>query len=306
MRFGQLLLFVLCVSAYSSAQPGSQLELGRLQSGAIVSFVRSTSGEWGIEIADGPAPRISQPKPARLEVSPTEEETRELATGYKMVRKSAEGVDALAEIPYGDKVVFRVQDHWALSGPVLSVRRTVEVVGGAPGGFDSAIVFMVDRAVPWDAVNYMAPGALYGDPTYDGERSPGGTLNYAAHRFQMREDILPAPLFALSFQNGASVAVLDPAPRGDSTFEETKLTKDVMTDARFQFGALGAWQDDRWSNPIRFLASGLRNWHVRGRPSRCKTQNRTPLSPNHSRSNSQLRSQISLRRKRVVSRCNPR
>ena len=250
MRSGRLLLFVLCVSACSSAQPSSQLELGRLQSGAIVSFVRSTSGEWGIEIAGGPAPRISQPKPARLEVSPTEEETRELATGYKMVRKSAEGIDALAEIPYGDKVVFRVQDHWALSGPVLSVRRTVEVVGDAPGGFDSAIVLMVDRSVPWAAVNYMAPGALYGDPTYNGERSPGGTLNYAAHRYQMREDFLPAPLFALSFQNGASVAVLDPSPRGDSTFEETKLTKDVMTDARFQFGALGAWQDT--DGPIQF------------------------------------------------------
>ena len=130
------------------------------------------------------------------------------------------------------------------------MRRKVEVVGNAPGGFDSAIVLMVDRSVSWTAVNYMAPGALYGDPAHNGERSPGGTLNYAARHYQMREDFLPAPLFALSFQNGASVAVLDPSPRGDSTFEETKLTKDVMTDARFQFGALGAWQDT--DGPIEF------------------------------------------------------
>ena len=67
----------------------------------------------------------------------------------------------------------------------------------------------------WTDVNCLAPGALYGDPTYDGDRSPGGTLNYAARRFLMREDILPAPLFALSFSNGASVAMLDPSPRGD-------------------------------------------------------------------------------------------
>ena len=66
----------------------------------------------------------------------------------------------------------------------------------------------------------------------------------------MREDILPAPLFALSFNNGASVAVLDPAPRGDSTVEETKLSETVMTDARFQFGALGARQED--GGPIEF------------------------------------------------------
>ena len=250
MRSGQLLLFVLCFIASLSAQPSGQLELGRLQSGAIVSFVRSTSGEWGLEIAGGPVARISQPKPAKLELSPTEEETRELATGYKTVRKSASGIDTLAEIPYGENVVFRVQDHWALSGDVVSVRRKIEVVGNAPGGFDSAIVLMVDRSVSWTAVNYMAPGALYGDPTHNGERSPGGTLNYAAHRFQIREDFLPAPLFALSFQNGASVAVLDPSPRGDSTFEETKLTKDAMTDARFQFGALGAWQDT--DGPIQF------------------------------------------------------
>ena len=91
---------------------------------------------------------------------------------------------------------------------------------------------------------------MYGDPTYDGERSPGGTLNYAARRFLMREDILPAPLFALSFNNGASVAVLDPSPRGDTTVEETRLSKPVMTDARLQFGALGAWQAD--DGPIEF------------------------------------------------------
>ncbi len=57
-------------------------------------------------------------------------------------------------------------------------------------------------------------------------------------------------MFALAFNNGSSVAMLDPSPRGDSTVEETKLSKEVMTDARFQFGALGAWQEDE--GPIEF------------------------------------------------------
>ena len=104
------------------------------------------------------------------------------------------------------------------------------------------IDFSLDRAVGWPDINFMAPGAIYADPTYDGDRSPGGTLTYAARRLVMREDILAAPLFALSFQNGASIAMLDPHPRGDTTEEETKLTKLVMTDARIQFGAMGAWQ----------------------------------------------------------------
>ena len=94
----------------------------------------------------------------------------------------------------------------------------------------------------------MIPGALYGDPTYNGDRSPGGKMNYAAHRFQLREDMLPAPLIALSFKNGSSVSLMDPSPHGESTVEETRLTKNVMTDARFQFGALGVRQTDR--NPI--------------------------------------------------------
>ncbi len=264
MRLGQVLLFVLCFSASLSAQP-RRVELGKAQTGATVSFTRSTSGKWGLEITGGPAPSIRQSKPARIEVSPTEQETRELASGYKTLQKSAAGVDAVAEIPYGDKVIFRVQDHWSLSGFVLSVHRQVEIVGSAPGGFDSSIVLKIDPAVPWASLKYMVPGILYGDPTHNGERSPGGTLNNAAHRYQMREDLLPAPLFAISFQDGASVAVLDPLPRGDSTFEETKLTKDVMTDARFQFGALGAWQTDTGSIEFGFCFPGTVSGYI-GRP----------------------------------------
>jgi len=202
------------------------------------------------------APRILQPQPARLEVFCTEADIRQLTAGYKTVSKSPEGIDAQAEIAYGENVVFRVIDHWSVSGPVLCVRRKVEVAGNAEGGFDSSVVLTVDPSVGWSDINYLAPGALYGDPTYDGDRSPGGTLNYAARRFIMREDMLPAPLFALSFNNGASVAVLDPSPRGDSTVEETKLTKLTMTDARFQFGALGAWQADNGAIDFGFRFPG--------------------------------------------------
>ncbi len=226
----------------ASAQQGARVDLGRLQTGATISFTRSADGEWGIEIAGSTAPRVAQPKPARFEVFRAEDDIRQLAAGYTTVRKSKAGIDARAELAYGDGAVFRVQDRWSLSGAVVSLRRKVEVLGSAPGGFSSSVVLRVDPAIRWRDVAYLAPGALYGDPSYDGERSPGGTLSYAARRLFMREDILPAPIFALSFGNGASVAVLDPSPRGDTTVEETKLSKAVMTDARFQFGALGARQ----------------------------------------------------------------
>ena len=55
------------------------------------------------------------------------------------------------------------------------------------------------------------------------------------------------------------MTVLDPSPRGDSTVEETKLTQPVMTDARFQFGALGAWQSDNGAVKFGFWFPGTIN-----------------------------------------------
>src|SRR5690348_437996 len=108
MRFGHHLLLILGLTASLSAQTPDRLNLGRLQSGATVSFTRSSSGEWGVEIAGGPAPRISQPKPAKLEVFTAELDVHQLAAGYTKVQKSAGGIDALAEIGYGDTAKFRV------------------------------------------------------------------------------------------------------------------------------------------------------------------------------------------------------
>jgi hypothetical protein len=241
----------LCLTISTAfAQQADRVDLGRLQTGATVSFVCIAGGEWGIEISSGVAPLVRQKKPAQIEVFRTEEDIRELAVGYKTIQLSASGIDAHAEITSGDNVAFRVDDQWNLHGDVVSLQRKVEVVGNAQGGFNSSLVLSVDSAIHWSDMNCMIPGALYGDPTYNGDRSPGGTMNYAAHRFQLREDMLPAPLFALSFSNGFSVALLDPSPRGESTVEETKLVKTVMTDARFQFGSIGVRQVT--GGPIEF------------------------------------------------------
>jgi hypothetical protein len=244
-------LLGLCLTGSAVlAQQADRVELGRLQTGATVAFVRDSSGQWGIEIAGGAAPRIAQPKPAKLEVYRTDQDIRQLASGYKTVQKSDSAVDARAEIADGENVVFQVQDRWTIGDAVLSVSRKVEVKGKAEGGFYSTVLLTVDPSVKWADVNFMAPGLLYGDPTFNGAGSPGGTQNSNARRFFMREDILSAPLFALSFNNGASVSVLDPAPRGDTTAEETRGGRPVIADARLKFGALGAWQVG--DGPIEF------------------------------------------------------
>ena len=249
--FSQYLILRLCLlSSAVFAQQGDRVNLGRLQTGATITFIRTAGNEWGIEISGGATPSLTQLKPVQIEVMQKDDALREFAAGYTTVQKSASGINARAEIAYGENVVFHVHDTWSLTGAVLSVHRKVEVTGNAPDGFNSSIVFEIDPSVCWSDVNCLAPGALYGDPTYNGDRSPGGTLNYAARHFLLREDMLPAPLFALSFNNGSSVTMLDPLPRGESTVEETKLSQEVMTDARFQFGALGARQED--GHPIEF------------------------------------------------------
>jgi hypothetical protein len=241
----------LCLTASAAfSQQGEHMDLGHLQTGATVSFVRALGGAWGIAIAGNATPRLTQQNPVMLETFRTGGEIRELAVGYNTVRRTASDIEARAEIAYGEHVLFRVEDRWSLDGPVVSVHRQVEIVGHAPGGFNSSVVFSVDPSVHWTDVNCLAPGALYGDPTYNGERSPGGTLNHEARRFLMREDMLPAPLLGLSFRNGSSVSLLDPSPSCESTVEETKLSRDVMTDGRYQFGALGVWQVD--GRPIEF------------------------------------------------------
>ena len=237
------LMLGLCLIISSAfAQKSAQMDLGSMQTGATVSFIQSADGNWGVDISGGPVPRLIQLKPAQLEIFKSEEDIQKLATGYKTVQKSASGIDARAEISFGENVVFKILDHWSLKDNVLSISRVVDVKGNAQGGFNSSVVLSVDPMVSWVDVNCMVPGALYGDPTYNGSFSPGGTRNYEARQILLREDVLPAPLIALSFNNGASVAMLDPSPNGESTVEETKLSKKVMTDARFQFGTMGVWQ----------------------------------------------------------------
>ncbi len=249
-------LVALCLAGtVAFSQQGERVELGRLQTGATAAFVRAAGGEFGLEITGGSAPGISQPRPARLEVYFADDDIRQLAAGYATVQKSGSDIDARAEIACSN-ATFRVQDRWSLTGAVLSVQRKVEVVGTASGGFYSSVILAIDPSVNWTNVNCLVPGALYGDPTYDGAGSPGGTANYAARRFLMREDILAAPLFGVSFSNGASVTLLDPAPRGDTTLEETRLARPVITDARLQFGALGAWQTNAESIQLGFRFPG--------------------------------------------------
>ena len=89
------------------------MELGSLETGETVVFVRTAGGEWGIEISGGTSPRLTQQKPAQIEIFRMEEDIRELAAGHKTVQQSAAEIDACAEI------------ELIIDGQILSASRAV-------------------------------------------------------------------------------------------------------------------------------------------------------------------------------------
>ncbi len=220
----------------------NRMELGLLQSGSMISFVRDTTGNWGIEISGNGFPLLLNQKPAQIEVFKSEENIIQLAEGYQSVKNEAGVMISKAQIGDGNGVTFIIEDNWSISGDVLSVDRKVLVNGSEnDAGFLSAIRLSTEPAVKWEDINYFAPDVLYGDPTYDGETSPGGTLAYNSKCFSIREDYISAPLFGLSFKNGNWAAVLDLAPDGATTQAETTAPATTpVIDEKIRFGAVGA------------------------------------------------------------------
>jgi hypothetical protein len=212
--FGKCVIIGLCLTVSATfAQQSDQVNLGRLQTGATVSFIRSAQGQWGIEISSGSTPTFTQPKPAYIEVFKGQENVQQLATGYQSLRKESDAVVATAKITSGGEATFEVEDQWKVSGDVLLLNRKVSVTSAEDdSGFYSAIRLSTAPIVKWEDVNCLVPGLLYGDSSYAGGRAPTGISNYRAKCFEIREDYMSAPLFGVLFRDGSWAAVLDMAP----------------------------------------------------------------------------------------------
>jgi len=243
-----------------SASAGNRIVLGRLANGADVTFVRIGKGDWGIEISGEAVLRMSQPKPAQVEVYRGDENVSDLAAGYQQVQKEAGAVVAKAKVAGAGQAAFSVEDRWTVAGSVLSVERKVSVTGAEDkAGFYSAIRLVTDPKISWADADYLAPGLLYGAPHTRGT-APGGSLYYNAKRFSMREDYLEAPMFGLSFRDGNWAAVMDMAPRGDTIQAETTAPAATpIIDERLQFGALGAREVPQGGVEFGFWLPGTTN-----------------------------------------------
>ena len=243
-----------------------RMRLGRLANGATILFVRAGSGDWGLEISVRPGRLLSQQRPAQIEIYRSDDSVRDFATGYQSVQRESDGLVAKATVVCDGDAAFAVEDRWKIAGDMLLLHRTVRVTSGDDkAGFYSAVWLSSAPSVNWPTANYFAPGLLYGDPTYDGDASPGGELNYRAKRFEIREDQLSAPFFAISFRDRRWVAIMDPAPRGDTTWAEaTAGTAKTVIDERVQFGALGAREGRSGGVEVGFWFPGNTREFIRG------------------------------------------
>ena len=217
----------LLTASLGLAQPtgptaNNRLELGKLANGASVAFVRAGSGDWGIDISGGTAPQMTQPKPAQIEVYRGQTNVHQLAAGYQSVRRESDTVVATAKVSGEGQAAFAVEDRWKISGSTLSLSRKVSVTAAEDdAGFYSAIRLVTAPRVKWEDVNCLIPGMLYDEPSHAGGGSPAGVAGYRAKRFTIREDYLSAPLLSMAMKDGNWAAVMDMAPKGDTTQAES-------------------------------------------------------------------------------------
>lgn len=201
-----------------------------------------------------------QPKPAQIEVYRGADNVTQLAAGYQAVQKEAGAIVARAKVASGGEAAFAVEDHWKISGAVLSLSRKVSVTGAeSNAGFYSAIRLTTAPTVAWTDADYLVPSLLYGE-SHTRDTAPGGAASLRAKRLSIREDWLSAPMIAMSFRDGNSAAVLDMAPRGDTTWQETTTPAATpVIDEQIQFGALGARELPQGGVEFGFWLPGATN-----------------------------------------------
>jgi hypothetical protein len=228
----------------------NRIVLGQLINGATVVFVRTGKGDWDIEISGGAAPSMVQPQPVQIEVFRGLDSVKQLAAAYQWVTKDGDTVVAKAKVVDG-KAAFDVEDCWKAARSVLVLNRRVSVARTEDNaGFYSAIRLSSAPTVMWEDAKCLIPGILYGE-------THGGRVNHRSKSFSIREDYLSAPLIGVLLKDGHWAAVLDTAPRGDTTQAETTAPAGTpIIDEHIQFGAVGARENPGGGIELGFWLPG--------------------------------------------------
>ncbi len=200
---------------------------------------RGPSG-WGLHVRWA-GHTATQPHPLSAEVW-TPEGVRAHQAAYQDLQVTDGGWTGDAHLDVGGGVTLHAKDEWRVQAGALHLARTVQVQGDAPGGFLTAFTLTLAEPRGWPDVDSFAPGMLYGWTEAVAPQAIGGVRHYleGARAVRIREDRLPAPLFGVSLRDGASLSVLNPQPRGDTTRADSQDREGTpLVDDRFTFAALG-------------------------------------------------------------------
>ena len=217
-------------------------QIGTLSSGArFVAF--PSDGATGVAVLDGGAASAEQSKPIQLEFYDASGQAREKKAGYQSFDISSGKAVGATDVSGPGNSRFHFRDEWSLRGGVLLLARTVTVSGASDGGFLSGITLSHPQTHPRSAVDYFAPGVIYGGSAHLSANAIGGSATYAAGdpgQVRIREDRLPAPMFGVRFPDGSALTLLDPAPDGQTITADSSDTKiQTVIDERLRFGAIG-------------------------------------------------------------------
>lgn len=205
---------------------------------------RNEDGSWGFAVTEAGLASVEQPRPMQVEVwDQANGEIRTHGAGYATLTQAERGWNGSGRLTLGGGVAVEFQDRWEFQDEILHVERVVRVHGNSPGGFLSAATLLLEQVGAWPDVQWFAPGMIYGGFEHLSPAAIGGREHYRPGAFavRIREDRLPAPLLAGRFADGTTLAVLNPAPCGDTTAADgDSVQGGAMTDERFRFGAIGA------------------------------------------------------------------
>jgi hypothetical protein len=219
-------------------------KLGQIHGNVEVIAVRDGDG-WGIAVRGPGRLSLTQRHPVQAEAWNTD--VQRSSAAYTSIDRSQAAFTGRSQLQIGDGAALHVEDSWSIGEDALHLRRQVRVEGSASGGFGTAITLPLDMQLSWPDVDPFAPGMIYGWTEHIARPAIGSISNYVAgvRSVRIREDRLPAPLFGLALRDGTSVAVLNTAPRGDTTKEDSlDLAGRPLIDRRFAFASLGGEERD--------------------------------------------------------------
>lgn len=210
----------------------------------ILSAKKNADGDLGLVVEGQGLASVKQPFPLQIEVWDEKAGTYTALRGAYRSFASQDGKwigRGVVEDARG--LSFTFEDVWSVQGATLRLNRSVKVAGDFAGGFRSSATLEFAAPVKWPEVEWFSPGMIYGNFAHLRNNSFGAGNYYEPGNYAVwiREDRMPAPLMSARFADGSTLAVLNSAPNGATTHAEgNDFSHASRTDARFQFGAIGA------------------------------------------------------------------